>query len=81
MMDGPKTWRKDVPEGHLGVSRGTTSRRRKIDNPCRHHLTAEESFRLHCAERFQALCPGASVCAVNVVENSTAFIRGEGMYL
>ena len=33
MMAGPKTWRKDVLEGDLGVSRGTTSSRRKIDNP------------------------------------------------
>ena len=81
MMAGPKTWRKDVLEGHLGVSRGTTSSCKKIDNPGRHHLTAEESFRVHCAERFRALCPGACVCAVNVVENSTVFIRGEGMDL
>ena len=81
MMAGPKTWRKDVLEGHRGVSRGTTSSRKKIDNPGRHHLTAEESVQLHCAERFRVPCPSASVCAVNVAENSTVFIRGEGMDL
>ena len=68
-------------EGHLGVSRGTTSSRRKIDNPGRRHLTAEENFPVHCAQRFRALCPSASVCAVNVVGDSTLFIRGEGMDL
>ena len=77
----PKGWRKDVLEGHLGVSRGTTSSRKKIDNPWGHHLAAEESFRVHCAERFRALCPSASACAVNVAERSTVFIRGEGMDL
>ena len=71
MMAGPKTWRKDVLEGHLGVARGTTRSRKKIDNPCRHHLTAEESFQVHCAQRFWAVCPGASVCVVNVVEDNT----------
>ena len=81
MMARAKTWRKDVLAGHLGVSRGTTSGRRKIDNPGRHHLTAEESFRLHSPERFRALCPSASVCAINVAENNTVFIRGEGMDL
>ena len=44
MMARPKAWRKDVVEGHLGVSLGTTSSRRKIDNPGRHHLAPEESF-------------------------------------
>ena len=81
MIATPKGWRKDVLEGHLGVSRGTTSSRKKIDNPGRHHLAAEESFRVHCAERFRALCPSASACAVNVAERSTVFIRGEGMDL
>ena len=81
MIAAPKGWRKDVLEGHLGVSRGTTSSRRKIDNPGRHHLAAEESFRVHCAERFRALCASASACAVNVAEKSTVFIRGEGMDL
>ena len=81
MMPGLKTWRIHVLEGHLGVSRGMSSSRKKIDNWGRHHLTAEESFRVHCAERFRALCPGASACAVNVAENSTVFIRGEGMDL
>ena len=81
MTAGPKTWRKDLLEDHLGVSRGTASSRKKIDNPGTHHLTAEESFRVHCADVFRALCPGASVCAVNVAENSIAFIRGEGMDL
>ena len=81
MIATPKGWRKDVLEGHLGVSRGTTSSRKKIDNPGHHHLAAEESFRVHCAERFRALCPSASACAVNVAERSTVFIRGEGMDL
>ena len=63
------------------MSRGTTSSRKKIDNPGRHHLAAEESFRVHCAERFRALCPSASACAVNVAEKSTLLIRGEGMDL
>ena len=81
MMAGPKTWCKDELEVHLGVSRGTTSSCNKIDNPGRHHLTAEESFPVHCAERFRALCPDASLFAVNVVENNTVFIRGEGMDL
>ena len=81
MIATPKGWRKDALEGHLGVSRGTTSSHKKIDNPGRHHLAAEESFRVHCAERFRALCPSASACAVNVPERSTVFIRGEGMDL
>ena len=81
MMARPKAWRKDVLEVHLGVSRGTTSSHRKIDNPGRHHLAAEESFRVHGAERFRALCLSASVCAVNVAKKSNVFIRGEGMNL
>ena len=81
MLAGPKAWRKDVVEGHLGASRGTTNSCRKIDNPGRHHLAAEESFRVHCAERFGALCPSTSVCAVHMAEKSTVFIRGGGMDL
>ena len=81
MMVGPKVWRKDVLEGHLGVSRGTTSSPTKIDDPGCHHLAAEESFWVHCAERFSAVCPSASVCAVNVAKNNTVFIRGDGMDL
>ena len=83
MIATPKGWRKDVLEGHLGVARGTTRSRKKIDNPGRHHLAAEESFRVHCAERFRALCPSASASAfaVNVAERSIVFIRGEGMDL
>ena len=81
MIARPKGWRKDVLEGHLGVSRGTTTSRRKIDNPGRHHLAAEESFRVHRAECFRARCPTASACVVNVAEKSTVFIRGEGMEL
>ena len=30
MIAGPKTWRKDVLEGHLGVSRGTSTSARKL---------------------------------------------------
>ena len=63
------------------MSRGTTSSRKKIDNPGRHHLAAEESFRVHCAERFRALCPSVSTCVVNVLERSIVFIRGDGMDL
>ena len=59
MIATPKGWRKDVLEGHLGVSRGTTSSRKRIDNLGRHHLAAEESFRVHCAECFRALCPSS----------------------
>ena len=81
MIAGPKGWRKDASEGHLGVSCATTTSREKIDNPGRHHLAAEESFRVHCTDFFWALCPSASSCAVNVAEKSTAFIRGEGMDL
>ena len=36
---------------------------------------------MHCAERFRALFPSASACAVNVAEKSTMFIGGEGMDL
>ena len=57
MIATPKGWCKDVLEGHLGVSRGTTSSRKKIDNLGRHHLAAKESFRVHCAERFRACAP------------------------
>ena len=81
MIAAPKGWRKDVPEGHPGLSRGTTSSRRKIDNRGRRHLFAEESFEVHCADYFRALCPRASACAVNVAKKSTVFIRGEGMDL
>ena len=81
MIAAPKGWRKDVLEGHLGVSRGTNNRHRKIDKPGRHHLAAEESFLVHCAARFRALCPSSSACAVNLAEKRTVFIRGEGMDL
>ena len=36
---------------------------------------------MHCAEHFRALCPSAFVCAINVAENITVLIRGEGMDL
>ena len=79
MIAGPKTRRNDVPQGHLGVSRGATSSRKKFDNTGRHHLIAEDSLRVHCADCFLALCPAASMCAVNVAKNNTVFIRGESM--
>ena len=47
---GLKTWRKEVLESHLGLSRGTTSTRKNLRRPGHHHRLAEDSFKLHCAE-------------------------------
>ena len=75
---GPKLWRKEVLEVHLGVSRGTTSTRKNLRRPGHHHRLAEDSFKLHCAERFHALCPSAAATA-DVVGASIVFIGGEAM--
>ena len=75
---GPKTWRKEVLESHLGLSRGTTSNRKNLHRPGHHHRLAEDSFKLHCAERYRALCPTAGATA-DVVGGNVVFIRGEAM--
>ena len=75
---GPKTWRKEVLESHLGLSRGTTSTRKNLRRPGHHHRLAEDSFKLHCAERYRALCPTAATTA-DVVGGNVVFIRGEAM--
>ena len=80
MMVGPKRWCKDVLEVTwvCHVARSAAAGNLIVG---RHHLPAEESFPVHCAERCRALCPSACVYAVNVEEKSTVFIRGEGMDL
>ena len=80
MMVGPKRWCKDVREVTwvCHVARSAAAGNLIVG---RHHLAAAESFLVHCAERFRALCPSASVYAVNVEEKSTVLIRGEGMDL
>ena len=75
---GPKTWRKEVLESHLGLSRGTTSNRKNLHRPGHHHRLAGDSFKLHCAERYRALCPTAAATAV-VVGATVVFVRGEAM--
>ena len=75
---GPKTWRKEVLESHLGLSRATTSNRKNLHRPGHHHRLAEDSFKLHCAERYRALCPTAAATAV-VVGATVVFVRGEAM--
>ena len=75
---GPKTWRKEVLESHLGLSRGTASNRKNLHRPGHHHRLAEDSFKLHCAERYRALCPTASARA-DVVGGNVVFVRGEAM--
>ena len=75
---GPKTWRKEVLESHLGLSCGTTSNRKNLHRPGHHHRLAEDSFKLHCAERYRALCPTAGATAV-VVGATVVFVRGEAM--
>ena len=75
---GPKTWRKEVLESHLGLLRGTTSTRKNLRRPRHHHRLAEDSFKLHCAERYRALCPTAAATA-DVVGGKIVFMRGEAM--
>ena len=77
---GPKTWRKEVLESHLGLSRGTTSTRKNLRRPRHHQRLAEDSFKLHCAERYRALCPTAAA-TTDVVGGNIVFIRGEAMDL
>ena len=72
---GPKTWRKEVLESHLGLSRGTTSNRKNLHRPGHHHRLAEDSFKVHCAERYRALCPTAAATAV-VVGANVVFVKG-----
>ena len=73
----PKTWRREVFESHLGLSRGTMSARRNLRRSGHHHRLAEESFKLHCAERYRVLCPTAATA--DVVGGNFVFIRGEAM--
>ena len=75
---GPKTSRKEVLESHLGLSRGTTSTRKNLRRPGHHHRLAEDIFKVHCAERYRALCPTAAATA-DVVGGNIVFIRGEAM--
>ena len=75
---GPKTWRKEVLQSHLGLSRGTTSNRKNLHRPGHHHRLAEDSFKVHCAERYRALCPTAAATAV-AVGATVVFVRGEAM--
>ena len=75
---GPKTWRKEMLESHLGLSRGTTSNRKNLHRPRQHHRLVEDNFKLHCAERYRALCPTAGATA-DVVGGNVVFIRGEAM--
>ena len=72
-----KAWRGEVFEGHLGLSRGTTSSQRNPHRPGHHHRPAEESFRKHCAERYHALCPTAATS--EVVLGNIVLSRGEAM--
>ena len=70
----PKTWRREVLESHLELSRVTTSTRKNLRRPGHHHRLAEDSFKLHCAERYRALCPTAAT--VDVVGGNIVFIKG-----
>ena len=70
----PKTWRREVLESHLGLSRCTTSVPKNARRPWHHHRLAEESFRQHGAERYRALCLSGKVVGGNIV-----FIRGDAM--
>ena len=45
----PKTWRRELLESHLGLSRGTTSAQKNLRRPGHHHRLAEDSFKVHCA--------------------------------
>ena len=73
---GPKTWRKEVLESHLGLSRGTTSNRKNLHRPGHHHRLAGDGFKLHCAERYRALCPTSGATA-DAVGGNVVFVRGE----
>ena len=73
----PKTWRRELLESHLGLSRGTTSARKNLRRPGHHHRLAEESFKQHCAEQYRALCPTATTA--EVVGGNIVFIKGEAM--
>ena len=73
----PKRWWREVLERDLGLSRGTTSPRKNLRRPGHHHRLAEDSFKLHCAERHRALCPTAATS--NVVAGNIVFFKGEAM--
>ena len=71
------TWRREVLESHLGLSRGTTSAHKNLQTPRRHHRSAGETLRQQYAERCHALCPSAA--SFEVVGRNIVFIRGEAM--
>ena len=74
----PQTWRREVLESHLGLSRGTTSARKNLRSPGHHHhRRAEESFKQHCEERYRALCRTATT--TEVVGGNIVFVMGEAM--
>ena len=70
----PETWRREVLESHLGLSRGTTLVRKNVRRPGPHHRLAEDYFKLHCAKRYRALCPTAATA--EVVAGDIVFIKG-----
>ena len=65
-------------ESHLGLSRAKTSTRKNLCRPGHHQRLAEDSFKLHCAEGYRALCPTAAAAA-DVMGGNIVFIRGEAM--
>ena len=71
------TWRREVLESHLGLSRGTTSARKNLHRPPHHHELAEESFWQDCAEQYGAMCPTTAI--VEVVGRNIVFIKGEAI--
>ena len=73
------TWRRELLEIQLGLSRGTTYSCRNLQRPGHHHRLAEKSFKQHCVERYHALCPTAATA--EVVGRNIMFIRGEAMAL
>ena len=73
----PTTWRREVLESHLGLSRGTTSTRKNVHRLDHHPRLAEESFWQHCDEGHHALCLTAAT--VEVVGRNIVFIRAEAM--
>ena len=72
-----KTWRSEVSESPLALSRGPTSSRKNLHRPGHHHHLAEERFGHHWAEGYHALCPIAAMA--EVVGGKIVFIRGEAM--
>ena len=72
-----KTWRWEVLENHLGLSRGPTSSQKNLHRPGHHHQLAKEDCKQHCAQRYHALCP--TVATVELVGRNIVFIKGEAM--